>query len=229
MIDQFITASYTKWHRMNGLTLFLPHGYEGQGPEHSNARPERFLQMSAGWNMFVSNITTPVNLFHVLRRQLALPFRMPLVIMSPKSLLRHPKVMSPVAEFTKGRFREIIADDYAVANKVKKVLMCSGKLYYELQEEQQKKKRKDVAIIRVEQLHPFPKKQVMAELSKYKVDEVYWVQEEPENMGSWAFILRSFREVKKDIISRKATASTATGYHKVHQAEQDDIIQRAFA
>ena len=229
MIDQFITASYTKWHRMNGLTLFLPHGYEGQGPEHSNARPERFLQMSAGWNMFVCNITTPANLFHVLRRQLALPFRMPLVIMSPKSLLRHPKVISPVSEFTKGRFKEIIADDYVSPEKVKKVLMCSGKIFYELQEEQQQKKRKDVAILRVEQLHPFPKKQVMAELSKYKVDEVYWVQEEPENMGAWAFILRSFREVKKDIISRRATASTATGFHKVHQQEQQDIIDRAFA
>jgi 2-oxoglutarate dehydrogenase E1 component len=229
MIDQFITASYTKWHRMNGLTLFLPHGYEGQGPEHSNARPERFLQMAAGWNMFVCNITTPANLFHALRRQLALPFRMPLVIMSPKSLLRHPKVMSPVSEFTSGRFQEIIADTYADPKKVSKVLMCSGKLYYELQEEQQKKKRKDVAIIRVEQLHPFPKKQVQQELKKYKVDQVYWVQEEPENMGAWAFILRSFREVKKDIISRRATASTATGFHKVHQQEQQDIIDRAFS
>jgi 2-oxoglutarate dehydrogenase E1 component len=229
MIDQFITASYTKWHRMNGLTLFLPHGYEGQGPEHSNARPERFLQMSAGWNMFVCNITTPANLFHVLRRQLALPFRMPLVIMSPKSLLRHPKVVSPVSEFTKGGFKEVISDEYAAPDKVKKVLMCSGKIFYELQEEQQKKKRKDVAILRVEQLHPFPKKQVMDELSKFNVDEVYWVQEEPENMGAWAFILRSFREVRKDIISRRATASTATGYHKVHQQEQQDIIDRAFA
>ena len=229
MIDQFITASYTKWHRMNGLTLFLPHGYEGQGPEHSNARPERFLQMAAGWNMFVCNITTPANLFHALRRQLALPFRMPLVIMSPKSLLRHPKVMSPVSEFTSGRFQEIIADTYADPKKVSKVLMCSGKLYYELQEEQQKKKRKDVAIIRVEQLHPFPKKQVQQELKKYKVGQVYWVQEEPENMGAWAFILRSFREVKKDIISRRATASTATGFHKVHQQEQQDIIDRAFS
>lgn len=229
MIDQFITASYTKWHRMNGLTLFLPHGYEGQGPEHSNARPERFLQMSAGWNMFVTNITTPANLFHALRRQLALPFRMPLVIMSPKSLLRHPKVLSPISEFTRGGFREIIPDGYATAEKVKKVLMCSGKIFYELQEEQQKKKRKDLAIIRVEQLHPFPKQQVMTELEKYSVEEVFWVQEEPENMGAWAFILRSFREVKKDIISRRATASTATGYHKVHQDEQNDIINRAFS
>jgi 2-oxoglutarate dehydrogenase E1 component len=229
MIDQFITSSYTKWHRMNGLTLFLPHGYEGQGPEHSSARPERFLQMAAGWNMFVCNITTPANLFHALRRQLALPFRMPLIIMSPKSLLRHPKAMSPISQFTSGRFSEIIADVYAEPKKVKKVLLCSGKIYFELQEEQQKKKRKDIAIIRVEQLHPFPKKQVQQELKKYQVDHVYWVQEEPENMGAWAFILRSFREVRKDIISRRATASTATGYHKVHQQEQQDIIDRAFS
>jgi len=229
IIDQFITASYTKWHRMNGLTLLLPHGYEGQGPEHSNARPERFLQMAAGWNMFVCNLTTPANLFHALRRQLSLPFRMPLVIMSPKSLLRHPKVMSKLSDFTSGRFREIIPDKYATPDKVTKVLLCTGKLYYELQEEQQKKKRKDVAIIRVEQLHPFPKNQLMKELKKYAVKEVFWVQEEPANMGAWAFILRSFREVKKDIISRRATASTATGYHSVHQKEQQDIIDRAFS
>ncbi|MGI9552427.1 MAG: 2-oxoglutarate dehydrogenase E1 component [Aurantibacter sp.] len=229
MIDQFITASYTKWNRMNGLTLLLPHGYEGQGPEHSNARPERFLQMAAGWNMFVCNITTPANLFHAMRRQLALPFRMPLVIMSPKSLLRHPKVISPISEFTSGRFKEIIPDSYATGGKVKKVLLCSGKIYFELQEEQHNNKRKDVAIIRVEQLHPFPKKQVQVELKKYKVDKVFWVQEEPENMGAWAFILRSFREVKKDIISRRATASTATGYHKVHQQEQQRIIDKAFS
>lgn len=229
MIDQFITASYTKWHRMNGLVLLLPHGYEGQGPEHSNARPERFLQMAAGWNMFVVNITTPANLFHAMRRQLFLPFRMPLIIMSPKSLLRHPKVMSPIGDFTKGGFQEVIPDTYVTKTKVRKVLLCSGKIFYDLQEEQQKKKLKDVAIIRVEQLHPFPKKQIMVELKKYQVDGVQWVQEEPENMGAWAFILRTFREVKKDIISRRATASTATGYHKVHQDEQDDIIKRAFS
>ena len=229
MIDQFITASYTKWHRMNGMVLYLPHGYEGQGPEHSNARPERYLQMAAGWNMFVANITTPANLFHALRRQLALPFRMPLVIMSPKSLLRHPKVVSPISEFTKGRFQEIIPDKYVTDSKVKKVLCCSGKIYYELLEEQLKSKRKDVAIIRVEQLHPFPKKQILNELKKYKTNHIYWVQEEPENMGAWAFVLRSFREVDKDIISRRATASTATGYHRVHMEEQQEIIGQAFA
>ena len=229
MIDQFISASYTKWNRMNGLVLLLPHGYEGQGPEHSNARPERYLQMAAGNNMFVANVTTPSNFFHLMRRQLAMPFRMPLIVMSPKSLLRHPKVVSPLSEFTKGRFSEIIGDTYVTASKVKKVLLCSGKIYFDLLEEQQKNKRKDVAIIRVEQLHPFPKKQVMTELKKYKDAEVFWVQEEPENMGAWSFILRSFREVKKEIISRKATASTATGFMKVHVEEQNEIIRKAFA
>ncbi|MGI9545466.1 MAG: 2-oxoglutarate dehydrogenase E1 component [Cyclobacteriaceae bacterium] len=229
MIDQFITASYTKWHRMNGLVLLLPHGYEGQGPEHSNARPERFLQMSAGWNMFVNNITTPANFFHALRRQLVMPFRMPLIVMSPKSLLRHPKAISPLKEFTTGGFKEVIDDDYVTIGKVKKVLLCSGKIYYDLLEEQVKKKRKDVAVIRLEQLHPFPKNQVMALLKKYKAKKVYWVQEEPANMGAWAFVLRSFREVDKDIISRRATASTATGYHKVHLEEQATLIAEAFA
>jgi len=229
MIDQFITASYTKWHRMNGLVLLLPHGYEGQGPEHSNARPERFLQMSAGWNMFVTNITTPANFFHSLRRQLVMPFRMPLIVMSPKSLLRHPKAVSPIKEFTSGSFQEVIDDTYVTSSKVSKVLLCTGKVYYDLLEEQLKKKRKDVAIIRLEQLHPFPKKQVMALVKKYNAKQVYWVQEEPANMGAWAFILRSFREVDKDIISRRATASTATGYHKVHLEEQAALIEEAFS
>ena len=154
---------------------------------------------------------------------------MPLIVMSPKSLLRHPKVVSPLKDFVKGGFKEILPDPYVTNSKVTKVLLCSGKIYYELLEYQQEQKRKDVAIIRVEQLHPFPKKQIQKELKKFKVDKVHWVQEEPENMGAWAFVLRSFREVQKEIISRRATASTATGYYRVHQAEQKDIIERAFA
>ncbi|MEO9965163.1 MAG: 2-oxoglutarate dehydrogenase E1 component [Reichenbachiella sp.] len=229
MIDQFISCSYTKWRRMNGLVLLLPHGYEGQGPEHSNARPERYLQLASGNNMYICNLTTPANYFHMIRRQLAMPFRMPCILMSPKSLFRHPLVVSKMDEFTKGKFREVIGDDYADPKKVKKVLLCNGKVYFDLLEKQQADKRKDVAIIRVEQLHPFPKKQVMAELKKYKVDMVYWVQEEPENMGAWSFILRVFREVTKDVISRKAAASPATGYSKVHKQEQESIVNQAFA
>lgn len=229
MVDQFISCSYTKWRRMNGLVLLLPHGYEGQGPEHSNARPERYLQLASGNNMYICNLTTPANYFHMIRRQLAMPFRMPCILMSPKSLFRHPLVMSKIEEFTKGKFREVIGDGYADPKKVKKILLCNGKVYFDLLEKQQADKRKDVAVIRVEQLHPFPKKQVMAELKKYKVDLVHWVQEEPENMGPWSFILRVFREVTKDVISRKAAASPATGYSKVHKKEQENLVNQAFA
>jgi len=229
MIDQFISCSYTKWRRMNGLVLLLPHGYEGQGPEHSNARPERYLQLASGNNMYIVNMTKPSNLFHMMRRQLAMPFRMPCIVMSPKSLFRHPLVVSDLEEFTSGRFQEVIGDDYVTASKVKKVLLCTGKVYFDLLERQQQDKRKDIAIIRLEQLHPFPKKQVMAELKKYKNAEILWVQEEPENMGAWSFILRVFREVKKDVISRKAAASPATGFAKVHAKEQQEIVDQAFA
>ena len=228
IIDQFISASETKWQRMNGVVLLLPHGYEGQGPEHSNARPERFLQLSANYNIIVANITVPANLFHILRRQLAWPFRKPLIIMSPKSLLRHPKVISPVEDFMKGGFQEVIADNYVTTRSVKRVILCTGKIYYELLEEQQNKKRKDVAIIRIEQLHPFPKTQVKKLLDKYKDAEIYWVQEEPENMGSWAYLLRTIPEVSMKLVSRRASASPAIGYGKMHEKEQAEIINKAF-
>ncbi len=229
IIDQFISASETKWQRMNGMVLLLPHGYEGQGPEHSNARPERFLQLSADYNIIVANITEPANFFHILRRQLTWPFRKPLIVMSPKSLLRHPQVVSPMEEFIKGSFKEIIPDKYATAKAVKRVLLCTGKIYYDLLEEQQKSKRKDVAITRVEQLHPFPKNQISKLLKTYKDCEVYWVQEEPENMGSWAYLLRTYPELNVKLISRKAAASPAIGYGKMHQKEQAEIIDKAFA
>jgi 2-oxoglutarate dehydrogenase E1 component len=229
MVDQFISCSETKWQRMNGLVLLLPHGYEGQGPEHSNARPERYLQLSAEYNMVVANITTPANFFHVLRRQLTWEFRKPLVIMSPKSLLRHPKVFSPLEEFTTGNFKEVIGDDYATANTVKRVLFCTGKIYYDLLERQEAEKRKDVAIVRVEQIQPFPINQVNEILSQYKNAELFWVQEEPENMGYWSFILRAYKEVSLSLISRKASASPATGYAKVHAAEQQKLVDQAFA
>jgi 2-oxoglutarate dehydrogenase E1 component len=229
MIDQFVTPSETKWQRMNGMVMLLPHGYEGQGPEHSNARPERFLQLSAEYNIIVANVTEPANFFHLLRRQLAWPFRKPLVVMSPKSLLRHPKVVSPMEELTKGRFREVLPDTYADKKKVKRVLLCTGKVYYDLLEEQEKEKHKDVAIIRVEQLHPFPEKQIEAQLAEYGGDvEVYWVQEEPKNMGYWAFVLRTYESRRLKIIARKESASPATGYNKVHGKEQAEIVKKAF-
>ncbi|KUG08009.1 2-oxoglutarate dehydrogenase E1 component [Solirubrum puertoriconensis] len=228
MIDQFISSSESKWQRMNGLVMQLPHGYEGQGPEHSNARPERFLQLSAELNMVVANITTPANFFHLLRRQLAWNFRKPCVVMSPKSLLRHPLCMSPVEEFTSGGFREVLGDTYADAKKVKRVLLCSGKVYYDLLEEQTKSEHKDVAIVRLEQLHPFPQTQLAAELAKYPKAELIWVQEEPENMGYWNYMLRYMRRELADVVARKPSASPATGYNKVHVQEQKQIVARAF-
>ena len=230
MIDQFIAASESKWNAMNGLVLLLPHGYEGQGPEHSNARPERYLQLAAEFNMYVCTCTTPANIFHMMRRQLALPFRKPCIHMSPKSMLRHPLAVSQLSDFTEGtRFQETIGDEYADAKKVKRVLLCSGKVYYDLLDKQQKEKRTDVAIIRVEQLHPFPKKQIEAHLAKYKKPEVIWVQEEPENMGYWSFVLREFPQIGvNSFIARKSSASPATGYTKVHAKEQADIVEKAF-
>ncbi|MCA8833080.1 2-oxoglutarate dehydrogenase E1 component [Hymenobacter pini] len=228
MIDQFIVSSESKWQRMNGLVMLLPHGYEGQGPEHSNARPERFLQLAAENNIIVANMTTPANFFHALRRQLTWEFRKPLVVMSPKSMLRHPLCVSPVEEFTSGTFREVLGDVYVEDKKVKRVLLCSGKVYFDLLEEQQKSERKDVAIVRLEQLHPFPKKQLDAELAKYPKAKVYWVQEEPENMGYWNYLLRFMRRELEDVISRKPSASPATGYNKVHVKEQKELVARAF-
>lgn len=228
MIDQFVVSSESKWQRMNGLVMLLPHGYEGQGPEHSNARPERFLQLAAENNIIVANITTPANFFHALRRQLTWSFRKPLVVMSPKSMLRNPLCVSPVEDFTSGRFQEVLADGFAEAKKVKRVLLCSGKVYYDLLDEQQQSDRKDVAIVRLEQLHPFPKKQLDAELAKYPKAKVYWVQEEPENMGYWNYLLRFMRRDLEDVVARKPSASPATGYNKVHVKEQKDLVARAF-
>lgn len=230
MIDQFIAASESKWEMMCGLVLLLPHGYEGQGPEHSNARPERFLQLAAEYNMYVCNCTTPANFFHMLRRQLNLPFRKPCIHMSPKSMLRNPKAVSDMADFITGTsFQEVIEDTYADTKKVKKVLLCSGKIYWDLQARQEEDQRKDVAVVRVEQLHPFPKKKVEDIIVKYPKAETVWVQEEPENMGAWSFILREFPEIGiSDKIARKKSASPATGYSKVHVKEQQGLIEDAF-
>ncbi len=229
-IDQFISSCETKWQLMNGLTMLLPHGYEGQGPEHSSARLERFLELCADNNIVIANITTPANLFHVLRRQLAWQFRKPLVIMSPKSLLRHPLVVSPLADFTQGEFKEIIDDSFVKAKEVKKVLLCSGKIYYELLERQQTEKRTDVAVVRFEQLYPLPQKQLDDLLKKYKGAQVCWVQEEPENMGAWSYILRRlYKTVNIEVVSRNEAASPAVGYLKAHNESQKEIINKAFA
>lgn len=227
MIDQFISSAESKWQRMNGLVMLLPHGYEGQGPEHSSCRPERFLQLSAEYNMVVANPTTPANIFHLLRRQVAWEFRKPCIVFSPKSLLRHPEVVSPANEFTKGVFREVIDDTNANAKDVKKVVLCSGKIYYDLVDAQRKKKIKEVAIVRIEQLHPFPEKQLNSIIKKYKGARLTFAQEEPSNMGCWTYMLRMMPDHKLELVSRKASASPATGYSKVHKAMQEKIVSQA--
>jgi len=228
MIDQFISSGETKWQKMNGLVMLLPHGYEGQGPEHSNARPERFLQLSAEYNMVVANITEPSNFFHLLRRQQAWEFRKPCVVMSPKSLLRHPKVVSPLDEFTSGRFREVLPDTTVKAKEVKRVVLCTGKVYFDLEEAREKEKNTQVALVRLEQLHPLPKKQIFDVLNSYKGAEVVWVQEEPENMGYWNYLLRLlYQELPMRVIARKSSASPATGYNKVHVEEQRNLVAQA--
>ena len=230
MIDQFIAAGEQKWNRMNAVTMLLPHGYEGQGPEHSSARMERFLQMCAELNMIAVNITTSGNLFHAMRRQLAWTFRKPLIIFSPKANLRHPGTYSKMEDFTNGGFKEVIDDSFVnESSKVKTVLFCSGKVYFDLAERQQKDNRKDVAIIRVEQLYPLPVKQLEALYNKYNKSTWFWVQEEPLNMGAASFLQMNLKSINYGVISRQPSASTATGYVKIHAQEQAEIIDTAFS
>jgi 2-oxoglutarate dehydrogenase E1 component len=228
MIDQFISSAESKWQRMNGMVMLLPHGYEGQGPEHSSCRPERFLQLSAENNMIVMNITTAANLFHMMRRQVAWEFRKPAILFSPKSLLRPPAVSSPVKEFTSGTFVEVIDDPNVKAKDVSRIVLCTGKVYYDLLDYQQKKKIKNTAIVRLEQLFPFPEKQLQTVLKKYKGADLVWTQEECLNMGYWSFMLRMMAGTKMKVVSRKASASPATGYNKIHKIEQERIVAQAF-
>ena len=230
MIDQFIAAGEQKWNRMNGVVLLLPHGYEGQGPEHSSARLERFLQLSAELNMVVTNITTAANFFHALRRQLAWPFRKPLINFSPKANLRHPGSYSPKEAFLTGSFQEVLDDPaQPQADAVKKVFLCSGKMYFDLAERRQKDNRSDVAIVRLEQLYPLPVAQLNALHQKYHKALWFWVQEEPLNMGAAAYLKMNLKSFEPGIIARQASASTATGYNKVHQQEQLELIDTAFS
>ncbi|MDA8792744.1 2-oxoglutarate dehydrogenase E1 component [Bacteriovoracaceae bacterium] len=229
IIDQFIASSEAKWKRMSGLVLLLPHGHEGQGPEHSSARPERFLQLAAQENYIVANCTTPANLFHIFRRQLQWKFRKPLILFTPKSLLRHAKCVSPVGDFTKGSFQEVIDDSYVTKTKVKKVVFCHGKLFYDLVEKQAAEKRKDVAIVRLEQLYPLPEKKINEVIKKYGKAKFIWVQEEPKNMGAISFLKRYELFDSFEFISRVASASPATGFATTHKLEQDEILKQAFS
>jgi len=229
MIDQFISAAEAKWQRMNGVVLLLPHGYEGQGPEHSSARMERFLQQCAELNMVVTNITTAANFFHAIRRQLAWPFRKPLIEFTPKANLRHPGSYSKAADFTSGGFKEVF-DDINVTEpaSIKKVLMCTGKIYFDMDEKRQKENRKDIAIVRLEQLYPLPQEQLDVLYKKYSKAIWHWVQEEPLNMGAATFLRMNLKNINFYITSRQASAATATGYAKVHAKEQADLLNAAF-
>lgn len=227
IIDQFIVAGESKWGRQNGLVMLLPHGFEGQGPEHSSARIERFLQLCAENNITVANCTTPANFFHLLRRQLTRQFRKPLIHISPKSLLRHPECVSDLSDFETGKAFQEVIDDSSVLD-AKKVLFCSGKVYYDLIAKKRADNREDVAIVRVEQLYPFPEKQVKAIQEKYKNAAHIWVQEEPKNNGAWSYIATFHDDLGLKYVGRPASASPATGFSKIHTKEQDKLVAAAF-
>ncbi len=229
VIDQYISCAENKWKRMNGIVLLLPHGYEGQGAEHSSARIERFLNLCAGNNMQVVNCTTPANFFHVMRRQLHREFRKPLIVFTPKSLLRHPRCVSPLDDLAKGKFTEVIDDATADSKQVSRVVLCSGKIYYELLEQKEKDQVNDVALVRLEQLYPLPVIQLQALKKKYKnASDWVWVQEEPENMGAWSYLLRVVKDIPLKVISRPESASPATGSHHAHEREQKLLISKVF-
>ncbi|MDO5290572.1 MAG: 2-oxoglutarate dehydrogenase E1 component [Pseudomonadota bacterium] len=236
LIDQFIASGEVKWGRVNGLTLMLPHGYEGQGPEHSSARVERFMQLAADTNMQIVQPTTASQIFHLLRRQMIRPLRKPLIIFTPKSLLRNKDATSPLAEFTKGGFQTVIGDKGELkADKVKRIVACSGKVYYDLVKKREEKGADDVAIIRVEQLYPFPHKAFAAEIKKYPgASEIVWCQDEPQNQGAWFFVQHYIHEnmlpgQKLGYAGRAASASPAVGYAHLHQEQQKSLVEAAFA
>ncbi|NTW38060.1 MAG: 2-oxoglutarate dehydrogenase E1 component, partial [Syntrophobacteraceae bacterium] len=230
VIDQYIACGEAKWGRQSGLVLLLPHGMEGQGPEHSSARPERFLQLCAEENIQVCNPSTPAQVFHVLRRQVRRSFRKPLVVMAPKSLLRNPLAVSRRADMASGSFQEVL-DDAEATEKAERILFCSGKIFYDLVEKRRQSGAGSSAIIRLEQLYPFPGEQVTRVLSRYSRGRSFvWVQEEPENMGAWQFVQPFLRSIlQKDVgyVGRPASASPASGYHQIHKTEQEAILGQA--
>ncbi len=228
IIDQFIASAESKWGKFSGLTMLLPHGQEGQGPEHSSARLERYLQLCAGSNMQVLNCSTPANLFHAFRRQLKRNFQVPMVIMSPKSLLRHPKCVSTLDELEKGTFQEVI-NDTQVDKKVRRVVFCTGKIYYDILAGKEAGNHKDVAVVRIEQLYPLPEWELAKIFDQYKGAEFVWAQEEPKNQGTWLHLARYDFPVSLRYIGRKSSASPATGYKKIYDKEQAEIVAACFA
>ena len=251
MIDQFISSGEAKWLRMSGLVLLLPHGYEGQGPEHSSARPERFLQMCAGDNMIVANVTTPANYFHILRRQLLRSFRKPLILMTPKSLLRHKLAVSKLKDFAKGSsFHRVLWDDAEIDaehlsttelvpdEKIRRVVLCSGKVYYDLLEERDARGIRDVYLMRLEQFYPFPALSLTKELGRFKNAQMVWCQEEPKNQGYWTFVEPNIEWVlgrigakypRPSYVGRPAAASPATGLAREHKAQQEALVDAALS
>lgn len=231
MLDQYISAAEDKWHTQNGIVLLLPHGYEGQGSEHSSARLERFLQLCGDLNWQITNCTTPANFFHLMRRQLKRDFRKPLVVFTPKKLLRYPKAVSTIDELANGKFQEVIDDHSVDAKNVDTVVFCSGKFYYDILEKKEEAGNgENIAVVRVEQLYPLPQKQLDAIVAKYGADKKYiWAQEEPENMGAWSYMLRKWRTVNLDVISRRESASPATGSPQVHAKRHNFILNQVLS
>jgi 2-oxoglutarate dehydrogenase E1 component len=236
IIDQFISSSEDKWHRLSGLVMLLPHGMEGQGPEHSSARLERFLLLCAEDNMQVVNLTTPAQLFHCLRRQVLRPWRKPLIVMSPKSLLRHRRAISTMDELAEGSFQRIIPDDPAIdPGKARRVVLCTGKIYYDLLERRERDGIGDVGIMRIEQLYPLRASELQASLAPYPNDvDLVWVQEEPWNMGAWYFMRARLPEILGNeqplrCIARQESASPATGSGASHKLEQEMLLNEVFA
>ena len=227
MIDQFISCAEDKWKVMSGLVMLLPHGYEGQGAEHSSARIERYLQMCAKYNMQITNCTTPANFYHVLRRQLNRNFRKPLIVFTPKSLLRHSQCISKISDLAKGKF-ELIIDDVVNNQSTKKLILCSGKIYYELDTKRKNDNITNIAIVRIEQLFPLDKVYLIKLIKKYNANKLLWVQEEPENMGAWSYILSELRAYNIEVIARIPSAATATGSSKTSALEQKEIIDKVF-
>jgi 2-oxoglutarate dehydrogenase E1 component len=228
IIDQYLSSAEDKWKVMNGMVLYLPHGYEGQGPEHSSARLERFLTLSGHYNWQIVNCTSPANLFHVLRRQLHRDFRKPLVIFTPKSLLRHPRCVSAITEFTHGGFREVIDDTSADPEKITKLVFCSGKIYYDILTRLEESGTDHVALIRIEQLYPFPAKQISHIIKRYpSALHFEWVQEEPANMGALNYILQNLTGVKLNYVARPPSGSPATGSSQLHKIQQNLLVDKA--
>ncbi|MCX7728043.1 MAG: 2-oxoglutarate dehydrogenase E1 component [Bacteroidia bacterium] len=232
VIDQYISSSEYKWRRMNGLVVLLPHGYEGQGPEHSSARIERYLQLCANLNMQVVNTTTPAQQFHVLRRQLKRDFRKPLICFTPKKLLRYPLAVSKLEHFTDDKFHEVLDDNFfkGDSKNVKRIGICSGKIYYDLIEYREKNNIDDIVFLRLEQLYPFPKNQLLQYISQYpSAKDIYYIQEEPENAGAWQYVFYQFKDdLKLKYIGRPASASPATGFSKKHEEETKKLLEQVF-